>query len=114
MSLTIGIDIVQLSRLKKITKDIQLKKILTVNEMNTYKTLPANKALSYLGGRFAAKEAVIKCLANYECPFLTDLEIEADMDGRPQINYKKYVISLSISHEKEYVVSVAILQNEAQ
>ena len=98
----IGCDIVENKRLlNKSEKFIDL--ILTKNEKEIF----GIKGIEFLAGRFAAKEAIMKCLKNTkECKF-TDIEILNDSEGKPYCNING-IEDISISHEKEYTIAVAL------
>lgn len=106
----VGIDIVELDRLKDI-KDGFVKHVLSKEEIEVFNSYSDSRKIEYLGGRFAAKEAIIKCLSNIEIPKMPDITIINNKDGKPIVNYKDYDIDLSISHEKHYAVAAAILND---
>lgn len=107
----IGIDIVELDRLDDI-KDGFINHVLSNVEKEKYNNLPELKRKEFLGGRFAAKEAIIKCLSNYEVPNMKDIEITNLDNGQPVVKYKDYNILISISHEKHYAVAIAMLKEK--
>lgn len=107
----VGIDIVENLRFKqKLSMDF-VKQILTENELKVYKSKNGNKKIEYLCGRFAAKEAIIKCVSDFENPHMLEIEIMNNDIGKPIVQFKNYKILLSISHEKNYTVAIAILNN---
>ena len=106
----VGIDIVEIDRVRKANTDALAGKILSAPEHERYEGFSPERKISFLAGRFAAKEAIIKCLSAYELPEFADLIITNDEKGRPQIRYKDYEILLSISHEKNYATAIAILE----
>lgn len=111
----IGIDIVENDRVKKsIYNDRFVKRILSKEELERFNSFNEKRRLEFLSGRFAAKEAIIKCLSGYEVPSMKDLNIENDINGKPIINYKNYIIILSISHEIHYSTAIAVLQEVNQ
>lgn len=98
----IGCDIVENKRLlNKSDKFIDL--VLTEKEKKLYK----DKGIEFLAGRFAAKEAIKKCLPNIEDYPLNSIEILNDNKGKPYTNIKG-IEDISISHEKEYTIAVAL------
>lgn len=98
----IGCDIVENKRLiDKSEKFIDL--VLTDKEKQLYK----QKGLEFLSGRFAAKEAIMKCLPNTKEIKFTDIEILNDENGKPYSNVEG-IEDISISHEKEYTIAVAL------
>lgn len=99
----IGCDIVENKRLVD-KSDLFIDKILTSKEKELYQT--RNK-VEFLSGRFAAKEAIMKCLPDIENYSFTDIEILNDEKGKPYCNIKG-IEDISISHEKEYTIAVAL------
>ena len=97
----IGCDIVENKRLKnKNQRFIDL--VLTKNEQELYKV----EGLLFLTGRFAAKEAIFKCLNNTKELNFLDIEILKDENGAPICNIDN--VCVSISHEKEYTIAYAL------
>lgn len=107
MIIGLGCDIVQLSRMKD-SRDAIAKRILSDSEWNQYQSFHGQRQLEFLAGHFAAKEALIKALpTNYQ---MKDLSISY-CEQKPQVDLEGYTISLSISHEKEYATSVAVVES---
>ncbi len=120
----IGIDIVQIDRMKQsIDKhgDTFVKKILHPNEFK--KHLALNNKERFLAKRFAAKEAFAKALGTgiVEGVTLPRIEIVNDKEGKPsfilhgttrdkldQLSIKS--VFLSISDEKQYAVAQVVLE----
>lgn len=99
--MNIGCDIVENKRLKnKCKRFIEL--VLTKKEQKEYRL----KGISYLCGRFAAKEAIMKALPNTKSLNFLDIEILNDLNGKPVCNLKN--VSISISHEKNYTIAIAL------
>lgn len=99
--MNIGCDIVENKRLnKKDSRFIEL--VLTKKEKEIY----LKKGLLFLCGRFAAKEAIMKALPNTKKVNFTDIEILNDKHGQPICNIPN--IKISISHELEYTMAVAL------
>lgn len=103
--MNIGIDIVENKRLENKSFDF-IKKILTDKEIEIMNKR-VNKT-EYLAGRFAVKEAIKKCL-NETIDF-NEIEVLNDRNSKPIAFYKNYKLSISISHEKNYTVGIAILE----
>lgn len=99
--MNIGCDIIENIRLKGISETF-VNNILTDKEKELYKIY----GLEFLAGRFAAKEAVIKCLNKKEQIDLKDIEILKSPTGSPTCNIENIVVS--ISHEKDYTIAYAL------
>ncbi len=107
--MSVGIDIVKISRLD-INNEHFINKILSKKELDIMQK-KADK-LSFLAGRYAAKEAFLK--ANKCGLFEMDLnKIEVlyeDGNTNPIIYYENKVYeNVSISHEKEYAIAIVII-----
>jgi holo-[acyl-carrier protein] synthase len=105
----VGIDIVEISRIKKIIKANGkrfLQRTFTENEIN-YANSFLNMA-ERLAGRFAAKEAVIK--ATGKKISMKKIEVLNNADGKPYVNIPG--VQISISHEKNYAVAIALYEEE--
>ncbi|MFO1446522.1 holo-ACP synthase [Bacillus sp. Bva_UNVM-123] len=111
----IGIDIVELERIKKIyeRQDRFVDRILTPAEKKIFQTLTENRKTEFLAGRFAAKEAYAKAVGTglgENLSFL-DIEIAKDEKGKPFITKpRKEGIHLSISHSKDYAVAQVVIE----
>ena len=105
----VGIDIVENARVRKAMSDAFVRKVLSPEERERFEGFKEGRKIEFLAGRFAAKEAIIKCLSGIEVPEFSDLNVQNDENGRPFIEYKDYEITLSISHERNYSVAIAIL-----
>ncbi len=101
--MSIGCDIVYSKRLKNRNKRF-IELVLTPKEQVLYK----EKGLSYLCGRFAAKEAIMKALDNTKSYNFLDFEILNDINGVPYCVGRNN-IKISISHEKDYTVAFVIM-----
>lgn len=111
----IGTDIVDLSRIERVLEKFPNfpDRILTTDEKKLYKQL---NQLSFLAGRFCAKEAVSKALGTGIGKLSwKKIEILPDIHGKPVVTiydadniFLGGKLHLSISHEKNYVTSVAI------
>jgi holo-[acyl-carrier protein] synthase len=121
MVLGLGIDIIEIDRIKKSVEeygDRFLKRVFTEAEINYCKS-KFNKYQHY-AARFAAKEAVYKALSSgwKEGLRWKDIEIQNDASGMPSINTSGKLNSflsgetqlrISISHSKNYVTAIAII-----
>ncbi|MGB5848531.1 MAG: holo-ACP synthase [Ignavibacteriaceae bacterium] len=121
MVIGIGTDIIEIDRIKNSIEkngDRFLSKIYTPTEIE-YCLSKANK-YQHFAARFAAKEAVYKALATgwQEVLSWQEIEIFNESTGMPQVTMrgklKEFLaddksLKISISHSKNYVVSVAII-----
>lgn len=121
MVLGLGIDIIEIERIKKSIEkygDKFLNKVFTKGEID-YCNKKYNKYQHY-AARFAAKEAVYKALASgwKEGLRWKDIEIQNDPSGMPSVNtsgkFHSFLsdnmqLRISISHSENYVTSVAII-----
>ena len=119
--LGIGIDIVDLERINKIYLkygDKFAKKILNENELVIFNR-SKNKS-SFLGKRFAAKEAIGKALGTgiLNGNLLKNIFIDNDKYGKPiarfndRERYKIYsnkIIHVSIADEKKFAIANALI-----
>ena len=120
----IGIDVVELGRMKEVVAkwgDSFLRKVFTDGELAyaRSKKFPIN----HIAGRFAAKEAVAKALATgWSGGFRwKDVEVTNDRSGKPAVELHGAVktllagnqIFVSISHSESVVVAAAVIENRA-
>ncbi len=112
----IGIDIIEVERVKKITKKNPkfLDRIFTSREVS-YCLKKRNK-YQHLAARFAAKEAFFKAIGrriNWK-----DVELFNLPSGKPQLEIKSkerfsfVETHVSISHLKEYAVAMVIIEEK--
>lgn len=119
MSMRVGVDIVEIYRIKDIFSkwgEHFLERVYTLREQREQAKLTF--PLPYLAGRWAAKEAIMKALG---CSYpWTNLEITNLPNGAPKVTLlnginslssEDHVISISISHSRDYAVAVAIWNN---
>lgn len=112
MIIGIGIDIVNIKRFEDVVKNNPniLTRIFTENELNLFEHYK-NKYL-HLAGRFSIKESIIKAGKNYlNIKSFKDIEILKDETGKPIITKPKGKIFISLSHDENYVVSIAIIED---
>lgn len=114
----IGIDIVEVDRLKKDEK--LWEKLLTKKEL-TYVRKFKDPAV-HVAGFFAAKEAFAKASGKgFSGFYLKDIEIFHDEKNKPLLSLSNKALSvfqevpkkidLSISHEKHYAVAVVLIED---
>ena len=119
----IGIDIVEISRLKRLIRRWGkpfLKKVFTDREIAYAKARRFPE--QHLAARFAAKEAMFKALGEVETDFVgwKNIEIVNNAYGKPEVRWhaeadrsrKKRGIQtavVSLSHTENYAVAAAML-----
>lgn len=121
MILGIGIDIIEIDRIKQSIDqygDRFLKKVFTQTEID-YSIKKKNK-YQHFAARFAAKEAIYKALSSdtKKAYSWQDVEIFNEKNGLPRVklfgSLKNYLgskkgLKISMSHSDNYVTCVAIL-----
>lgn len=122
MILGVGVDIVNISRIKRavIKHPNFINKLFSETEIEYFKIKKYRP--EFIAARFAAKEAVAKALGTGFRGFsFKDIEINRNLDGKPMVILKekankilqgkgKYEIHLSISHEFEMAVAYVIIE----
>jgi len=127
MILGTGIDLLKVSRVKKILDkygDLFIKKIFSDEEIKNNKEIIFK--VNRLAKSFATKEAFVKALGTgfTKNIFFKDISLKNEKNGKPFIDLsnraKKYlkkktpngykaIVNVSISDEKDYVVSNVII-----
>lgn len=111
----VGVDIIEIARIAQAAQNRRfLERVFTPAELE--RCLSRKQPWEELAGRWAAKEAVVKCLGqrvNWK-----DIEILNEPSGKPYVqlygraqelaNGRRVIIS--ISHCKEYAVATALLE----
>lgn len=121
MIIGIGIDMVELDRiLQAIQKGDQLAaRVLTEKEFALFQTYSERRKVEFLGGRFAAKEAVSKAFGTGIGSSLSfqNIEVLANEQGAPQmrvstphLNTENIRIHISISHTKTAAIAQVVLE----
>lgn len=122
MIVGIGIDILEIGKLKRIIKFGKsefLNKVFTENEIDYAKN---KRGIENLATTFVAKEAVFKCLnlvARFPVCF-KEIEILRDKNGRPRVRLsgklvkkfpeKEFQFFISMAYTKESAVASAFLE----
>ncbi len=112
----VGVDLVELKRIEEVADDRFVRRILSDHERTFYENIAdPSRRLTFLGGRFAAKEALFKVFptrdgkTNYR-----DFSIINDSSGKPFVETAHlqdgYLIHLSISHTKAHAMAFAVLE----
>lgn len=116
MIIGIGIDLVDLTRIKEVSSNRFVERILSDEEKNVYDAITSEKTkLTYLGGRFASKEAIFKAIGhgpgktNYK-----DFSILNQENGSPYVKTsfftKGEIIHISISHTDNQAISYVMIE----
>ena len=117
MVVGVGIDIIQIDKIKKSIekwKDSFLDRVFNAEELENI--LKGKMYYQRLAARFAAKEAVIKAISKEYPLALTDILILNRENGAPYCKFKKDIgidIFLSITHVEDYAVACAVAQEKA-
>jgi holo-[acyl-carrier protein] synthase len=132
MIVGIGLDVVELERMGKLlsgpVKDKFAARVLTEQENAGWRKLQPRRALEYISGRFAAKEAVVKALG---CGIgaivgFKDIEVLPDGFGKPVCTLSEASIRrlgwenhedklhIAITHERSLAAATVLIEkNEA-
>jgi holo-[acyl-carrier protein] synthase len=115
MIIGIGVDIVELDRIKEIIKNNPkfINRVLTENERDVFDKLGERRQVEYFGGRFACKEAFSKAYGTGIGKIqLKDIEILNEENGHPVIETKVFNgnIHVSISHTDKTAIAQVILE----
>ena len=119
----IGTDIVEIARLQKVIDSHGkhfLERVYTECELELL--ADRKNSITFLAGRWAAKEAAAKALGcgiGEKCNF-TDINISSNASGQPEMSFSGAAakeagrlgvtgIKLSISHEANYAVATVLL-----
>lgn len=114
MILSIGTDIVSVSRIRRLMLHPRfLARVLSEREQAEFEATPARVA-----GRWAAKEAAAKCLLPLGLkPGWHDVEVLNRADGSPYLRFaasldldERWRFHLSISHEHETAVAFCVAE----
>ncbi len=124
MIIGIGVDIISLNRLEEMLEhrgDKLLERFLSPNEISEF--LKKGRDVKYLGGRFCAKEAVIKALSDIPEGFrFNRIEVLSGEKGSPEIHFSNEILQkypiinnyrfhISISHEQNIAISMVVIEN---
>ena len=120
----IGTDIVDVERIRKLDSlEKFADKILSLNELEVFKSQIDEKKVTFLAKQFAAKEAVSKALGTgigKDIRF-NQIEILRNSDGKPYLNHDGIITTIfndlgitkthvSLSDEKKYALAFVILE----
>ena len=120
----IGTDIVEVKRIRNLDSlEKFADKILSLNELEVFKSQIDEKKVTFLAKQFAAKEAVSKALGTGIGKNIrfNQIEILRNSDGKPYLNHDGMITTIfndlgitkthvSLSDEKEYALAFVILE----
>ncbi|MCP3029742.1 holo-ACP synthase [Halobacillus sp. A1] len=112
----IGIDLIELSRIKQSIKRNPrfVQRILTEREQEHYGTLKDRRKVEYLAGRFAAKEAFAKAVGTGIGKLsFQDIEILSTEEGAPKMVVRArehLTIWVAITHSDSQAVAQVVLE----
>ncbi|MEC9484751.1 MAG: holo-ACP synthase [Candidatus Izemoplasma sp.] len=109
----VGIDIVEFEEIKERLSDRFIERVLSEEEINIYQRIShTDRKLSFLAGRFAAKEAYTKVYKSFDQELnFSDVSILNDHYGAPYIKsayHPEDTVSVSISHSRQYAIAICI------
>ena len=115
--MNIGIDIVKNSRVERLYEKFGegfLNKFFTPLEIEYIAS--RGNGIETISGLFAAKEAVVKAIGTGFSGAVKfhSIEIQHETTGAPFAVYRDERISLSISNERDYSISVAMVESELE
>lgn len=115
----IGTDITDLKKIKHwLNEERFLKRILSDDEIHLIESMTSeDRKLTFLGGRFAAKEAIFKAISHADGKTnFRDIVIMNDEHGKPYVNThpfsQNFKFQVSISHTDDYAVAFVICERE--
>ncbi|MCD4827697.1 MAG: holo-ACP synthase [Acholeplasmataceae bacterium] len=117
MILGIGIDLVELDRIEALLDERFINRILSLEELLIFNDINNEQVkLSYIGGRFAAKEAIFKAISkgNGNARY-TDFSILNDEFGKPFVvssHFVDEIIHITITHTDKYAMSYCLIEKK--
>ena len=117
MILGIGIDLVDLDKIKSMMNERFIERVLSLEEQKIFNNIQNDdKKLSFLGGRFAAKEAIFKAVSKGDGKArYIEFSILNDDNGKPYVVShhfdQKVKVHLSITHTDHHAMCYCLLEN---
>lgn len=121
MIIGIGVDVVEIVRMKKVINEwgnTFLEKIFTENELKYAQS--KKDFVQHLAARFAAKEAVAKAISKGWAGGFRwkDVEVSNDISGKPKIalygklkeEFSTNKIFISLSHSENVVIAFVVVE----
>lgn len=112
----IGVDIVDLDHMASVLSKTPriYERILTAEEIETFKARTDKRKVEYLAGRFAAKEAFSKAMGTGIGRTVTfqSVTVINDEKGQPVVTESPFDgnVFISISHSQQMVIAQVILE----
>ncbi len=109
----IGVDLVEIDRIKGSSLKSLMNRVLTVDEKKIYDQFKNDqRKFEFLAGRFASKEAYSKALGTGIGKIsFQDIEVLNDNLGKPYVNIQNdTTIHLSITHTMHYAIAYVIIE----
>ncbi|WP_425380955.1 holo-ACP synthase [Spiroplasma endosymbiont of Polydrusus pterygomalis] len=103
---SVGIDIIEIKRVKNITEFVE--RILSKNEIMLFNEYSLQRQQEFLAGRWALKEAIFKALPQENLTF-KDIDISYNKFLQPVTNINNYQLLLSLSHSQTNAIAIAIV-----
>jgi len=111
-----GIDLVDLDRIREIADDRFIHRILSEKEFKIYENIAdENTKITFLGGRFAAKEAIFKAVSKGKgTARYIDFSVLPDENGKPYVDTEYFqeneIIHLTITHTHTHAIAYACIE----
>jgi len=118
MILGMGIDLVDLKRIKQWTTEPYVSRVLSESEKIIYQQINDEKTkLAYIGGRFAAKEAIFKAISKGEgTTNYKDFSILNDESGKPYVISNHFptnqAVHITITHTEDYAIAYCVIEKK--
>ncbi len=112
-----GIDLVDLRRLKEIADERFIERILSEDEIKLYDNIVNEKTkLTFLGGRFAAKEAIFKAISKGDgTAYYRDFSVLSNENGKPYVVTEYYEdntkIHITITHTDAHAIAYVLIED---
>jgi len=112
----IGIDLVDLDRIREIADDRFIHRILSDKEYKQYENIVNETTkLTFLGGRFAAKEAIFKAISKGKgTAYYTDFSVLSEENGKPYVETEYFdddtVIHITITHTDTQAIAYVMIE----
>lgn len=117
MILGIGIDLVELDRIQALLDERFINRILSLEELKVFNDITNDQVkLNYIGGRFAAKEAIFKAISKGDGQArYTDFSVLNDDFGKPYVSssyFRDEIIHITITHTDKYAMSYCLIEKK--